>query len=172
MIARAHQTSLAEAPLQIIDGDRGKAYPKHGDFADEGYCLFLSATNVTPAGFEFSSCQFISEQKDEELRKGRMIRNDVVLTTRGTLGNVALYNDKVPYDHVRINSGMVIMRTNPVELLPEFLYAFLRSPNFERQVEQFRSAVAQPQLFGSGLIPARRAWRDDAHLVRRAEVVS
>lgn len=137
---------LGQAPLQIIDGDRGKAYPKHGDFSDEGYCLFLSATNVTNSGFDFSECQFISEQKDEELRKGRLVRNDVVLTTRGTLGNTAFYSDGVPYDHVRINSGMVIMRTDATKLHPAFLYGFLRSPGFEKQVEQLRSGVAQPQL--------------------------
>lgn len=137
---------LGQAPLQIIDGDRGKAYPKHGEFSDDRYCLFLSATNVTSSGFDFSECQFISEQKDEELRKGRLSRQDVVLTTRGTLGNVALYGDDVPYDYVRINSGMVIMRTNPTKLLPAFLHGFLRSPGFKRQVEQLRSGVAQPQL--------------------------
>ena len=141
-----HVLSLGHAPLQIIDGDRGKAYPKHGDFSDEGHCLFLSATNVTISGLEFSECQFISEQKDDELRKGKLTRNDVVLTTRGTLGNAALYGDNIPYDHVRINSGMVIMRTDPTKLLPAFLYGFLRSPSFEGQVEQLRSGVAQPQL--------------------------
>ena len=137
---------LGKAPLQIIDGDRGKAYPKHGDFAEEGYCLFLNATNVTKSGFDFSQCHFISEQKDEELRKGRLTRNDVVLTTRGTLGNSALYGEGIPYEHVRINSGMVIMRANTAKLLPSFLYGFLRSPTFESQVEQLRSGVAQPQL--------------------------
>ena len=137
---------FGHAPLQIIDGDRGKAYPKHGDFSDEGHCLFLTVTNVTKSGFEFSECQFISEQKDEELRKGKLERNDVVLTTRGTLGNAALYHDNVPFDHVRINSGMVVIRTDPSRLLPSFLYGYLRSPGFERQVEQLRSGVAQPQL--------------------------
>src|SRR5438034_936916 len=92
---------LGQAPLQIIDGDRGKAYPKHRDFSDDGYCLFLSAANVTSAGFDFSVSQFISEQKDDQLRKGRLSRKDVVLTTRGTLGNTTLYGDDVPYEHVR-----------------------------------------------------------------------
>ncbi|MDE2058436.1 MAG: restriction endonuclease subunit S [candidate division NC10 bacterium] len=137
---------LGQASLKIIDGDRGKAYPKHGDFSDDDYCLFLSTANVTSSGFDFSECQFISEQKDEELRKGRLSRQDVVLTTRGTLGNAALYGDEVPYDHVRINSGMVIMRADPAKLLPAFLFGFLRSPGFKGQVEQLRSGVAQPQL--------------------------
>jgi len=141
-----HEITLAEAPIEIIDGDRGKSYPKHSDFSDDGHCLFLNATNVTAYGFDFSECQFISEQKDEGLRKGKLARNDVVLTTRGTLGNTALYNDSIPYDHVRINSGMVIMRTDIEKLLPLYLYGFLRSPRFKKQVEQLRSGVAQPQL--------------------------
>jgi type I restriction enzyme S subunit len=101
---------------------------------------------VTRSGFDFSDSLFISEQKDDELRKGKLTRNDVVLTTRGTLGNVAFYGDTVPYDHVRINSGMVIMRADPSKLMPEFLYGFLRAPFFDSQVEQLRSGVAQPQL--------------------------
>jgi type I restriction enzyme S subunit len=69
-----------------------------------------------------------------------------VLTTRGTLGNVAYYGNGIDFDHVRINSGMVIFRTEQTLLLPEFLYGYLRSPSFESQVEQRRSGVAQPQL--------------------------
>jgi type I restriction enzyme S subunit len=66
---RAWETlSMDQAPLKIIDGDRGKAYPKQADFADHGHCLFLSAANVTSGGFDFSACQFITEQKDEQLR--------------------------------------------------------------------------------------------------------
>jgi type I restriction enzyme S subunit len=57
-----------------------------------------------------------------------------------------LYGDDVPYDHIRINSGMVIIQTDPSKLLPAFLYGFLRSPRFKSQVEQLRSGVAQPQL--------------------------
>ena len=140
------EVSIGDAPLEIIDGDRGKAYPKHDDFSDNGYCLFLNATNVTNLGFEFTECQFITEQKDNELRKGNLLRNDVVLTTRGTLGNAAIYGDAVPFEEMRINSGMVIMRADSTNLLPKFLYGFLRSPNFLGQVEQLRSGAAQPQL--------------------------
>src|SRR5437660_1186986 len=112
---------LGGAPLQVIDGDRGKSYPRHEDFSEDDYCLFLSAANVTRSGFDFSEGQFISEQKDGELRRGKLSRQDVVLTTRGTLGNTALYDEDIPYDQVRINSGMVIIRTDPARLLPTFL---------------------------------------------------
>ena len=134
------------APFDIIDGDRGKNYPKQNEFSESGYCLFLNATNVTRNGFDFSRCQFISEQKDDILRKGKLQRDDIVLTTRGTIGNVAFLNSSVPYDHIRINSGMVIFRCEKDKILPAYLYHFLRSPQFHKQVNSLRSGVAQPQL--------------------------
>ena len=137
---------LGDAPLEIIDGDRGKNYPKQNEFSDSGHCLFLSATNVTRGGFEFSDCQFISEKKDEMLRKGKLRREAVVLTTRGTLGNVAHFHVSVPYEHMRINSGMIILRCNQRKILPAYLYRFLRSTSFRRQVNAMKSGVAQPQL--------------------------
>ena len=134
------------APFEIIDGDRGKNYPKQNEFSEEGYCLFLSATNVTSKGFDFSQAQFITEQKDGILRKGKLKRNDVVLTTRGTIGNVAFFSNFVPYEHMRINSGMVIFRCDQKKILPAYLYHFLRSSQFHGQVNALRSGVAQPQL--------------------------
>jgi type I restriction enzyme S subunit len=138
--------SFADAPFEIIDGDRGKNYPKREEFSASGHCLFLSATNVTKSGFNFSECQFIDEKRDAALNKGKLRREDVVLTTRGTLGNTAYFNDAVPFNHLRINSGMVILRCDRTKLLPAFLYHFVRSPSFHSQVNGLRSGVAQPQL--------------------------
>ena len=137
---------LAYAPLQIIDGDRGNNYPKQNELSDSGYCLFLNAGNVTRSGFDFVECQFITEDKDNLLRKGRLSRDDIVMTTRGTIGNIGFFNNQVPYDNVRINSGMVIFRCETEKLAPSYLYHFLRSPYFKGQVNALRSGVAQPQL--------------------------
>ena len=146
MTPRWTTEKFAAAPLKIIDGDRGKNYPKHPDFHDTGHCLFLNTGNVTQQGFNFSQCQFISEDKDDALRKGKLLRGDVVLTTRGTVGNVAHYGDAIPFKRVRINSGMVIFRTQDDKLLPRFLYHYLRSNIFKRQVNSLRTGAAQPQL--------------------------
>ena len=139
-------SKIGEAPIQIIDGDRGKNYPKQSDFLDAGHCLFLNTSNVTNNGFDFSSCQFVTEEKDQMLRKGKLSRNDLVMTTRGTIGNVAFYNGQIPYENIRINSGMVIFRPNNSEILPQFLYQYFRSPFFKGQTNSMRSGSAQPQL--------------------------
>ena len=101
---------------------------------------------MTQDGFKFSECQFITEQKDGVLRQGKLQREDVILTTRGTIGNVAYFNASISYEHMRINSGMVILRCNSEKILPTYLYHFLRSPSFHGQVNSLRSGVAQPQL--------------------------
>ena len=63
---------LSGAPLEIIDGDRGKNYPSHSEFSEKGYCLFLSTKNVRLDRFDFTECQFISKERDEILRKGKL----------------------------------------------------------------------------------------------------
>ena len=138
--------TLAEAPVEIIDGDRGKNYPKQQEFLESGHCLFLNAGNVTSNGFDFSSSVFITSEKDQRLRKGKLSRGDVVLTTRGTVGNSAYFNQSVPYDHIRINSGMVILRAEDYALNPLYLYFFIRSKLFLSQVAALRTGSAQPQL--------------------------
>lgn len=109
------EITIGDAPLDIIDGDRGSNYPKSKDYQDTGYCLFLNAKNVTNSGFDFNQLNFITKEIDEALRKGKLKRGDIVLTTRGTVGNVAYYDDLVPYEHVRINSGMVIIRPRGID---------------------------------------------------------
>ena len=135
---------LSEAPLDIIDGDRGKNYPSHNEFSNNGHCLFLSTKNVCVDGFDFSECQFISKERDGLLRKGKLQRNDLVLTTRGTVGNIAFYSNAVPYENIRINSGMVVIRPKADQLYPRFNYYLFRY--LKNDFFSFISGSAQPQL--------------------------
>lgn len=135
-----------DAKVKIEDGDRGTNYPKSEDFFDHEHCLFLSATNVTSKGFVFEKKQFITKEKDALLRKGKLFRGDVVLTTRGTVGNIAFYDNLVPFEHIRINSGMVILRNNSRKILNEFLYISFKEYSFNKEFQKVVSGSAQPQL--------------------------
>ena len=133
--------------VDVIDGDRGNNYPKENDFYETEFCLFLNAGNVTKNDFNFKNNQFITKEKDEKLRKGKLSINDIILTTRGTVGNVAWFNEKTPYRNIRINSGMVINRIKENEnLLPEYLYSYMKSQVFKNQVNKMNYGSAQPQL--------------------------
>ena len=130
---------------EIIDGDRGVNYPKQEEFSDNGFCLFLNAKNVTANGFSFENCMFITAEKDKLLRKGKLSRGDVVLTTRGTIGNLAFYDGAVPYEHIRINSGMVILRMKR-ECITERFFIEQFKMQLASIKEKIASGSAQPQL--------------------------
>ena len=132
--------------VDFIDGDRGKNYPTFEEFASTGYCLFLNASNVTSTGFNFDTCMFVTEEKDKSMNKGHLSLYDIVLTSRGTLGNVALYDRHIRYENMRINSGMLIIRPKTNQLSPYFIYALLKSTYMKAAIERFRSGSAQPQL--------------------------
>ena len=131
--------------IDIIDGDRGVNYPKQEEFYPEGDCLFLNAGNVTTKGFDFSSYAYITKEKDTILRKGKLQHGDVVLTTRGTVGNVAFYNETMTFSEMRINSGMVILRNLGV-VSPEYIYTSLRHEYLQKLMTMYASGSAQPQL--------------------------
>ena len=138
--------------IEIIDGDRGVNYPKQEEFYEDGECLFLNAGNVTKNGFDFSSCAYITKEKDQLLRKGKLQTGDVVLTTRGTVGNVAFLNETMTFSPMRINSGMVILRNLGV-VSPEYIYTALRHESLQKAMMMYASGSAQPQL------PIKDMWR-------------
>ncbi|HEC2145976.1 TPA: restriction endonuclease subunit S [Staphylococcus delphini] len=81
--------------LTVLDGDRGKNYPSETDFSETGHTLFLNASNVTKNGFLFNQRQYITEEKSISMGNGKLSENDVVLTTRGSIGNVGRYNNTI-----------------------------------------------------------------------------
>lgn len=132
--------------VNFIDGDRGKNYPTQGELYTNGNCVFLSTNNVPNTRFNFEEKLFITNKKDLLLRKGKLERGDYVLTTRGTVGNFAYYDDQIPFEKVRINSGMVILRCKVDFLERKYLQYFLSSKQFSQQVRNRTTGSAQPQL--------------------------
>ncbi|BBH52184.1 restriction endonuclease subunit S [Fluviispira sanaruensis] len=138
--------SLSDLDIKIIDGDRGAEYPKSNEILKNGYCVFLNAKNISSEGFVFSDIKFITFEKHTKLLKGIVKNNDIVLTTRGTVGNLALFVDKLSYDAVRINSSMVIIRNENPNIITDFLYKVLNSDFVKNQIKKISYGSAQNQI--------------------------
>jgi len=132
--------------VEVIDGDRGINYPSAEEFSSSGYCLFLNAKNVTKNGFRFEAMQFITKEKDCVLRKGRLNRADVVLTTRGSVGQFAYFSKEVPFENIRINSGMVVLRIKTKKVNSDYLSAFCKSERLGAYIANIAFGNAQQQL--------------------------
>ena len=136
----------------MIDGDRGKNYPTEADFEPHGHTLFLNASNVTIDGFLFDTNQFITEEKSNSMGSGKIIKDDIIITSRGSLGHIAWYNDSVQQvmPHLRINSGMLILR-NKANVKTSYLHQFMKSDKGKAQIVFMSFGSAQPQLTKKGV---------------------
>jgi len=139
-------TNIGKSNVQIIDGDRGSNYPHEDELLEYGYCLFLNASNVTMNGFVFLTKMFISQEKENLLGSGKLERNDIIITTRGTVGNIAFYYDDIQFGYMRINSGMLILRNCEQKMNSEFLYQSFKNYLFDIDFRRVVSGSAQPQL--------------------------
>jgi len=138
-------TTIKKSRIKLVDGDRGVNYPKLKDFSKKGYCVFLNNKNIKNDRFVFDECNFVSKEKDENLRKGKLERDDIILTSRGTVGNVAYYNSLILYENIRINSGMLIFRHGE-NYDPLFLYKLMSGYFMKKKYKEMGSGSAQPQL--------------------------
>jgi type I restriction enzyme S subunit len=138
-----HTAPIGEWPIQIIDGDRSSNYPKGDDFVEKGV-PFLNTTNIANGVLDLTDLRFVTEAKAATIKKGRLRENDIIMTTRGTIGRVARF--KCSYEMALINAQMLIFRTDPVELDPDFLFYVLSSDGVQGALRRFSSGSAQPQI--------------------------
>jgi len=132
--------------VRIIDGDRGKNYPNQTQLFQSGDCLFLSAKNFVNNKLVPNPAQFISNEKDTLMGNGKVIMNDLILTTRGTIGLIAKYDKNFPYKKVRINSGMVILRCFKNIIDTNYLFYTLTNQKSQYLIKSLSSGSAQPQI--------------------------
>ena len=134
--------------IKVMDGDRGSNYPHDSDFFENGDTLFLDTGNVTKNGFKFDSVKYITKEKDEQLRSGKLEKNDFVLTSRGTLGNVGFYDELVYKLHpkLRINSAMLILRNTDKQLSYSYLHTLLKGKLISDFMRKNQVGSAQPHI--------------------------
>jgi len=137
------QDILKRLPIDIIDGDRSSKYPKQSEFQATGI-LFLNTTNIRDNRLDLSEANYISEEKFQQITKGRVLVGDIVMTTRGTIGKVAQY-DRVG-EPALINAQMLIIRAHPTSFDSRFLYYIFCTNDMQLKLRNFSSGSAQPQI--------------------------
>jgi len=135
---------LGNLPILFIDSDRSKRYPKRSEFQDHGIA-FLNAESISSGRFDRTKVNHIPYEKYEEIKKGRVESGDIVLTMRGNgVGDAALIFGEGILG--LINAQMLILRPDNEVINPKFLYYGFVSPQFKRELSNFVSGSAQPQL--------------------------
>jgi type I restriction enzyme, S subunit len=134
---------IINLPIKIIDGDRSNKYPKRNEFKTNGI-PFLNTTNIVDNRLCLDQVNFISQEKFDEIKKGRLVRHDLIMTTRGSIGKVALFDCKYPLG--LINAQMLILRSDEKVLNQQFLYYLFCDNHFQARLKGYSSGAAQPQI--------------------------
>ncbi|WP_044894971.1 restriction endonuclease subunit S [Bacillus alveayuensis] len=127
---------------EIEDGDRGENYPKQHELVSEGI-LFLSTSNFVNNKLDLSKVTYITKEKFSQLRKGKLRRGDLIVTLRGSIGNIVIF-DEEGYDTGFINAQMAILRLKNVNRI--FFQQLYTSNSFQLVLKKTQTGSSQPQL--------------------------
>jgi type I restriction enzyme S subunit len=86
----------------------------------------------------------LESAKHSLLKKGHLKTNDVLITTRGDLGKVALVPQK--HNDSNINAQLVLLRPNPQKIDPLYLLYCFEGDQVKGQVNQLQTGTALKQL--------------------------
>jgi type I restriction enzyme, S subunit len=79
------------------DGNHGNIHPKASDYVSKGI-PFIMASDLNGGGVDIENCHFISKDQADALQKGFAEEGDVLLSHKGTVGEVAVVHEiKTPY---------------------------------------------------------------------------
>ena len=75
------------------------------------------------------------------MRSGKLVKNDIVLCIRGSLGKCGIF----PYEKGAIASSLVILR-GYLPFIREYAMLYFKSPLFFAEITKYNNGTAQPNL--------------------------
>ena len=87
---------------------------------------------------------YITKEKHSILQKGHLRQGDILITTRGSLGQVVIVPKE--YEDANINAQIVLLRVNKEKIYNRYLMWQLKSENIQNQIMKNKTGTALPQL--------------------------
>lgn len=122
------------APPQ--DGNHGEKHPKASDYVPDGV-PFVMASDLKRGEVDFANCSKIPEALARTLRIGFARSGDVLLSHKGTVGEVARLGE-LATNFVMLTPQVTYYRVvDQSRLAPDWLYFAFQTPGFKRLLEQY-----------------------------------
>ena len=135
--------SVAELIDEIAMGPFGSNI-KVSCFVDEGIPV-LNGSNLDDFVLKEDSFRYVTEEKANSLKKANAYRGDIVITHRGTLGQVSYIPENSKYDRYVISQSQFRVKCNN-KVLPEYLVYYLHTPIGQHKLLSNASQVGVPAL--------------------------
>lgn len=118
---------------------------KKSCFIESGFPV-LNGSNLTGIKLNDESFNYVSNEKAFELKKAIAIRGDIVITHRGTLGQIAYIPDNSKYEKYLISQSQFRIRCNREIVLPQYLVYFFHTKLGQYKLLANKSQVGVPSL--------------------------
>lgn len=139
----------------IQDGNHGELHPVAAEYVDEGI-PFLMANNIRDSKVDLVECKRISKSRADKLRIGFAKAGDMLLTHKGTVGEVASIPDYIPEPYWMLTPQVTYYRWNKNKYDSKFC-AYL-----------FQSKCVQIQL---EIIGSKQSTRSYVGLIAQGELI-
>lgn len=125
------------------NGDRGKNYPNKSEYVQSGVA-WINTSHIKPNGYlTTTEMNYITREKFETLRSGKIEENDLVFCLRGaTYGKVSRVE---PYTEGAVASSLMIIRPI-ISILRDYLLLYLKTPLAFSELAKYANGSAQPNL--------------------------
>ena len=109
------------------------------DYVEQGVPM-LRTINIVDGLVNLDECVFIDIEKHKQLKRSRVVKNDVLLSVRGTIGKSAVYSKNF---EANINAALVKITLKDNIIDPYFLVAFFNCKYGRLQTERIANGAVQ-----------------------------
>jgi type I restriction enzyme M protein len=132
---------LSEITDRILCGPFGTAI-KSSAYTKDGI-PFIRITNIKLGEFDSSNLVYISEEDSKRLASYRLRGGDLIISQRGTLGNVCQIPKKIKICNISANTIGIIPSQ---EVNPNYILYYLISKSGQKQLKRFTSGHIQNKI--------------------------
>ena len=146
-------TDWSEVPLEALLSEKKNAIAmgpfgsriKVENFVAEGVPV-IKGGNLNAAFLDETDFDFLTKEKAEELKSSKAIAGDIVITHRGTIGQVGLIRANSKYREYIVSQSQLKFTPSETKLDSTFAYYFLKSPLGQHRLLMNSSQVGVPAI--------------------------
>lgn len=124
--------------IQIQDGNHGELHPKSSDYIDDGI-PFVMANTFSNGEIDFGVSKKLPQEITDKLRIGFSFPGDLLLSHKGTVGEVALVPKTIKWPYLMLTPQVTYYRVNTEKLSARFLFYVFSADYFQRQLHRVSS---------------------------------
>ena len=128
---------LREVCIKVQDGNYGEDYPKINELKSEGIALING--KAIHGKIVKEAVDYISEEKNEQMKKARIYTDDVLFLNRGNIGETAMVTEE--YNNCNIGPQVTLLRANQDFIRPKFLKHILHSNHVRKIINTFTGST-------------------------------